>query len=308
MHDGHVEMRSTAAFAHKLPSASAHVQLRLLNIKGPDYALMKSESLRISLNMGPAFSAETSGVGGKGAISCQRNGLLITPPDLELSHRADVGRSTLRALKPARLAIFIVSRELVADCLHELGLRSRDVAVTYRAIDPGDVLLPLAQSLMADLMAGSPDGWRATESLAKTLVGRLLLRLRTPGEAPTARDAMAKVCRHIESRLHEPLGLQCLAEVAGISQYHFCRVFHQEVGKSPHQYVMAARIDAARRLLQDPGACGAAQKPSMLDIALACGFGSSSHFSTQFRKHTGRSPLAWRSARGGGDQPGPGIL
>lgn len=283
--------------AHKLPSASAHVQLGLLNIAGPGYELATSEKLRISLNIGPAFSAETSGTSGPGAISCERNGILLTPPDLELSHRAIARMPTAGRLRPARLAIFIVSRDLLADSILELGLRPSDVDLTYQAIEPGNTLSTVAQALLADLTDGSPDGCRATESLAKAMIGRLLLRLRAPVRADPATDSMARVCRHIETRLHDPLTLQSLAEVAGMSQFHFCRVFQRAVGQSPHRYVMAARIEAARRLLRDATAGGTHARQTMLDIALACGFGSSSHFSTQFRRHTGESPLAWRAAR-----------
>jgi AraC-like DNA-binding protein len=227
--------------------------------------------------------------------SCERNGLLVTPPDLELDHRSSSWKRG--ALKPAKLAVFIVSRELLTDCLTGLGLRSSDVDMTYRALEPGTVLLPLTQALLADLLEGSPEGKGATERLARTLVSRLLLRCREPVMGRQVDNPIARVCRHIEANLHEPLNLQRLSDVAGMSQFHFCRVFHGTVGKSPHQYVMCARIDAARRLIWDPVACGTGSRQSMLDVGLACGFSSSSHFSTQFRKHTGQSPLEWRATR-----------
>jgi AraC-like DNA-binding protein len=274
-----------------LPSASEHVQLGLLNILGPDYALTRSKHLRITLNIGPTFSAETSGAGGRGAIHCSRNGLLVTPPDFELMHRS----CTPAVFNPSRLAVFIISRELLTDCIAEIGLRPCDVEITYQAMEQSAVLFPLAQALFADLSEGSPDGQRATDGLCRVLVSRLVARLRrNPGSAPLA-DPMARVCGYIDSNLQEPLGLGKLAEVANMSQFHFCRVFHQVVGKSPHQYVMSARVEAAKQLLRESSTCSAISKTSMVDVALTCGFSSSSHFSTQFRRHIGCSPMEWRA-------------
>ena len=300
MEEGGIVMDVMPDETRRLPSASAHVQLSLLRIQGPSYALQRSERLRISLNMGPAFRARTVGQQGQGAIACGRNALLVTPPGLSLTHQAETRAGHAGAPEPARLATFFVSPELLADCVTDLRFEPADVRVSYRALEPGAVLLPLAQALLADLLAGCPQGRRATEHLARTLVCRLLLRLREaadPEISSAANDPISRVCRHIEANLQEPLSLSSLAALAGWSQYHFCRVFSEAAGKSPHQFVMAARIEAARRLLWGPEGDKAKPGLSMLDVALACGFNSSSHFSTQFRRSTGQSPRAWRTGR-----------
>jgi len=55
----------------------------------------------------------------------------------------------------------------------------------------------------------------------------------------------------------------------------------------PHRYVLRRRTERARELLRQPGA-------TILEVALACGFSSQSHFATVFRALTGVSPRAYR--------------
>ena len=280
---------------HKVPSASPHVRLSLVNIAGPAYTPMRSDRLRISLNIGPPFSAETSGDQGRGSLSCQRNGLLVTPPDLAPNYRATAPVGIERPLKPVRLVVFAISQELLAACFIERGMKRSEAAFAHQAIASNSALLSLAQALLADLSEGSPDGPQETECLAKALVARVARHL-NDGPTPTpAEDPLARVRRHIEANLPSALTLGALAEMAGMSQFHFCRLFRDATGQSPHQYVLKARVDAACRLLWNCGTAGSGPR-TVLDIALACGFGSSSHFSTQFKRHTGQSPLTWKSA------------
>jgi AraC-like DNA-binding protein len=53
----------------------------------------------------------------------------------------------------------------------------------------------------------------------------------------------------------------------------------------------------AKKLLWSRGAGNA--PASVVDIALACGFGSSSHFAAQFKRYTGQTPLQWQRNGGG---------
>ncbi|MDQ0074532.1 AraC-like DNA-binding protein [Variovorax boronicumulans] len=283
--------------AHRVPSASAHVGLSILHIDGPEYAVARSDRLRISFNIGPAFATRISGPGSDGVLFCRRNGLLITPPGLALRHRSTYALSAERAPKPARLVVFVVSTQLLAACCIERGLRYSDLALVHQALLPNSAVLSLAQALLADLSEGSPDGAAETEFLAKSLVARVARQQRAQSPTVHKADPLQAVREHIDSNLATALPVSELAGIAGMSQFHFCRVFRDATGKSPHQYILAGRIQAACRMLwstgrPDPGA------RSILDIALACGFGSSSHFSTQFKRHMGRSPLQWRASQG----------
>ena len=86
-----------------------------------------------------------------------------------------------------------------------------------------------------------------------------LLRLQQ-GSAPTkqlVRGGLAAwqqriVTTYIEEHLAEPILLATLAELAGLSTYHFCRAFKQPFGLPPHRYHTSRRIEHAKTLLAKP--------------------------------------------------------
>ncbi|WP_374667811.1 AraC family transcriptional regulator [Ramlibacter sp.] len=280
-----------------LPSASRHVVMAAVHVPGPMHEIEPAPYLRISFNIGPSYSFDVSGTGQRGAFVCKRHSLLVIPPDLTVRHDASMPKPVGRAYKPARLATFRLSRELVADCAIELGLPPDRARLRHQVVPADDVLRPLALALHADLRDGNPDGARASERLAMALVGRLLLREHHQAAGPARRD-LDRVRDHIEQHLATELALDDLARVAGMSLFHFCRVFRDTTGITPHRYILARRMEHAKRLLWagagGAGAAAEAHAPSVLEIALACGFASPSHFSAQFKRHTGRTPLQWQ--------------
>lgn len=308
LHDLYPDDAPSTIHREVLPSDSRHVAMALVHVPGPSHEIDPAPYLRISFNIGPSYSFDVSGSGPRGAFVCKRHSLLIIPPGAVIRHDANTPRPIGRAYKPARLATFRISRELVADCALELGLPRERVALRHQVVPADDVLRPLALALHADLRDHHPDGARASERLAMALVGRLLLREHHHAAGP-ARHGLDKVRDHIDQHLADELALEDLARVAGMSLFHFCRVFRDSNGITPHRYILARRIDHAKRLLwtgdgmgetpsADAPALAARTReggaPSMLDVALACGFGSASHFAAQFKRHTGRTPLQWQ--------------
>lgn len=91
----------------------------------------------------------------------------------------------------------------------------------------------------------------------------------------------------VEANLSAPLQLSDLSELVSLSEYHFARMFKQSTGVSPHQYVMQQRLNLAQRLLQH-------STIPLTEIALQCGFSSSSHFSNRFKQARGETPLTYR--------------
>jgi AraC-like DNA-binding protein len=81
-----------------------------------------------------------------------------------------------------------------------------------------------------------------------------------------------------------------LAELAAPLRLHptsFCRAFKQSTGLSPHRYLLAHRINRAKEMMKD-------QHRTLTEIALDCGFGSSSQFSIVFKRIAGVSPRIFR--------------
>ncbi|HXH03136.1 MAG TPA: helix-turn-helix domain-containing protein [Candidatus Competibacteraceae bacterium] len=108
------------------------------------------------------------------------------------------------------------------------------------------------------------------------------------GLAPAVRR---RVLDYIDAHLDAPLTLGELATVAGLSEYHFARMFRVSLGSSPHDYVLEQRLGRARRLLSDG-------RLALAEIALRCGFSSQSHFGQCFRRRYGVSPGEFRRLRG----------
>ncbi len=96
----------------------------------------------------------------------------------------------------------------------------------------------------------------------------------------------------IDAHSHRPIGLEDAAEQAGISPFHFLRLFSEVLGVTPHQYLVRSRLrHAARRLADDDSA--------ITDIAYDVGFGDLSNFVRTFHRAAGASPLRFRQASRG---------
>ncbi|WP_236002005.1 helix-turn-helix transcriptional regulator, partial [Paraburkholderia elongata] len=78
-----------------------------------------------------------------------------------------------------------------------------------------------------------------------------------------------------------------LLTVLGLSSFHFARVFRRETGETPHQFVTRLRLEEAARLLR-------ATDQTVLQVAITVGFENASHFSVQFKRGYGVTPLAYR--------------
>ena len=99
-----------------------------------------------------------------------------------------------------------------------------------------------------------------------------------------------QVDEYIRTRLAEPISLDDLCGVAGLSKRHFLRAFQESVGTTPHRHVLNVRIEEAKRRLAE-------SDDGLTTIALAAGFSHSQHFSTTFRRATGMTPSAFRRSR-----------
>jgi len=111
-------------------------------------------------------------------------------------------------------------------------------------------------------------------------------------QAPQVRGGLApavlrRIVAYIDAQLDQPLTLAQLAAEAALSEYHFARMFRSSVGEAPHQYVMRRRMETAQQLLKF-------STLPVTEIALRCGFHSSSHFSNRFRQQHGVAPSVWR--------------
>ncbi|MCU0533901.1 MAG: AraC family transcriptional regulator [Hydrococcus sp. Prado102] len=106
-------------------------------------------------------------------------------------------------------------------------------------------------------------------------------------EGGLAYSKLRQVLDYIRDRGDRDIQLADLAAIADMSQYYFVSLFKQSMGVTPWQYVIQQRIERAKLLLKQSNS-------AIAKIALQCGFSSQSHFTAQFRKHTGVTPKTYR--------------
>lgn len=93
---------------------------------------------------------------------------------------------------------------------------------------------------------------------------------------------------YINEHFSEPLTLDDIAKNANLSPYYFTRLFTAETGFTPHQYLIATRINTAKFLLQTPDL-------PVKEIAFASGFNSESSFCSTFKKWEKSTPSEYRT-------------
>jgi len=111
-------------------------------------------------------------------------------------------------------------------------------------------------------------------------------RTRHPISAKDRRRAV-EAALWIEAHAAEPVALEDAARVAGLSPFHFLRVFSAVVGATPHQYLLRLRLARAAKLLSE-------ERIPVTDVAFDCGFADLSNFVRTFRRAAGVSPREFR--------------
>lgn len=132
--------------------------------------------------------------------------------------------------------------------------------------------------------------------LEEAVVNRMLVTIlteflvRTEQQRDAGNAAIEAVRSYILENPGKPLTLDDLARRANLSPYHFARTFKRQVGASPHDYLIHARLNLAKFYLLSTN-------DSIKQIAFNCGFSSEGGFCTTFRKRLGVTPTAFRAGR-----------
>lgn len=128
----------------------------------------------------------------------------------------------------------------------------------------------------------------------------LLIRLgqcHTPAVEPVEQPlAVLRAEDYIRANLQETISLETLADQAGLSPYHFLRIFKAAKGLPPHTFQTQLRIDLAKKLLS--------RGEDIADVAYRIGFSDQCHFSRKFRQFTGATPRQYKMAETHRPKPG----
>ena len=110
----------------------------------------------------------------------------------------------------------------------------------------------------------------------------------TKSSSGLTRNQARRVLDYIESHLSRELTLGELARIAGLSLYHFARMFKRTVGMTPHRYVLERRVERAKGMLRTTHA-------GLAEIGLSAGFCNQSHFTSTFRRMVGATPAEFQA-------------
>ena len=131
----------------------------------------------------------------------------------------------------------------------------------------------------------------ATQILAiRFLNNHSVIEYKTPEhKSGLSKKHLQQVINYIHDHLDHDISLDSLSILAGLSSYHFARMFKQSTGLAPHQYVMQCRMDKAKEILQYTN-------HPISQIALEIGYESQSHFTHLFKRYNGVTPAAYRKS------------
>ena len=103
----------------------------------------------------------------------------------------------------------------------------------------------------------------------------------------TSDERMKRALKHIHEHIAEEIDVKELADVASVTKTYFIRLFKQEFGLSPIQYINRKKVERAQLLLFTTGS-------SVKEVAYKLGFSDHSYFIRLFRKVAGITPLEYR--------------
>ncbi|MEP2715950.1 GlxA family transcriptional regulator [Pseudophaeobacter sp.] len=117
-------------------------------------------------------------------------------------------------------------------------------------------------------------------------------RLSIPTRIGVRHPKLSMVIQMMEANIEEPISPSVLAQDVGMSTRQLERLFRRYLNRSPKRYYMELRLQKARNLLMQTDM-------SVINVALACGFASPSHFSKCYRSHYDTTPYRERGSKSG---------
>lgn len=157
----------------------------------------------------------------------------------------------------------------------------------------------LVDQLAAELDNPDPLAAEAVDSLARLIVVRLARQLSNSCATRNAlsRKAVASLRDFILAHLSERILVADLAREAGLPPNRFAQAFNHHARVSPHQFVLALRLERATQLLRS-------SRVSLVEVAHECGFANQQHLSNAMRRQLGTTPSLYRRAHSPRTEPG----
>jgi AraC family transcriptional regulator len=238
-----------------------------------------------AMNIGPAHEWEWKDGSTFKKHRYETGDLWVNPAGVPFSHRIDGhNQFVLLTLEPEKILDLLPDRPL---------LERQTFRRQHRAQDRH--LQTLMQALLIEAELGGPNGRLYADTLTTAIATHFVNHyslddpLASLNLRPIERQHLGHVIDYIEAHLTDDLSLNELALTAGLSKFHFSRLFKSAIGLTPHKYLLKRRIERAASTLQR-GEAGIAQ------VAYQFGFTDQSHFTRIFKQVKGTTPKQYLKA------------
>ncbi len=215
--------------------------------------------------------------------------LEVTPGEVHiLPANVPVG---IRVFGPAENIVVTLNPKLLSEVRPQGGLPV-ELRSAFGLQD--GLIQQLVYALQAEATSPSADS-HYVQMLGAALASHLVRKYASNGTPRSARrrrlvkPGLAAVLDYIDENIDGRLTLPRLAEIAHLSIFAFVRSFKTSTGLPPHRYILRRRIERAKLLLGNAAL-------NIAEVALRCGFGDQSAFTTTFRRLTAQTPSAYRDA------------
>jgi AraC family transcriptional regulator len=254
---------------------------------GPGYMRLAqgaAEHLLI-LHNGPARVLRE--VDGAGKDCTLRSGnFVLVPAAVPVAWTFDRLDVQLMTVSPALLCQ--VAEEMEWPGTGELRLTDRD--------QPEATVASVLRCLESEWKSGGERGQLYRDALVRVLACHLLRAYGNAkprlGRVPRAPDSVLRAIEYLSDRYTSNPSLAQLADVARLNPSHLTTVFREATGLAPHQFLIHLRVERAKNWLR----CGRERGVPLADLSARLGFSDQSHFIRHFKRLTGCTPHAWRTA------------
>jgi AraC family transcriptional regulator len=279
-----VNTHQTQAVVSKRIAAWDGVRLEHCQLRGGELPAHRHREHVVLISLTDGCKGElitSSGIGVRGTQ--KRGNICVLPSGLE--HQAALEGNS------EHLALY-VDPLLVAKAASEAQLSgSFEIAETYTRADK--VVSSVGMALLDELDSEGLSGRLYGESLANVLAVHLLRYYAISSSRPVtftgglSAARLRHVTEFVAANYGRDIKLAELAQVAGMSSFHFAREFKRTTGTTPHQYLIKFRVERAKTLL-------AKDDLPLVEVGLQSGFSHQSHFTRLFRRITGTTPHSYR--------------
>jgi len=212
------------------------------------------------------------------ASGCRRGSFALLSPD----HPAQIDIGV-----PLEVLAFRFDEPGILD---RIGLRPEAI---LRGLDL--TVLTLGREIRRVLQDEGEKGLAFVESLANAILVRVGQLLSESTKGTAVKQAVSpfnvrRIADHVRRHLADPIRVEDLASIAGLSRAHFSRAFALTVGETPHRFILGERLAFVRKTLDAEGG-------DLSRVAAIAGFSSHAHMTAAFRQAYGMTPSEYREQR-----------